>query len=182
MLTADTFKDYSLTVFLSGWARFALLEEKFSSLEEKARKDFPADKIKFKRFLDVRYKRQSHEITVPYGTNFVSSFHRAHKRMNGYNKPKSEVEIITLRIRAIAKKRELQIPYLENEKIKIKSSREKIIFGGNNIVVKVFNRKDFYSGFKFLGPAIILEDTSTILIFPKYKCSVDEWGNIIAVL
>jgi len=183
MLTADMFKDYSLTVFLSEEeAGLGVLEEGFSLLQEKARKDFPTEKIKFKRFLDVRYKRQSHEITVPYSKNFVSSFHRAHKRMNGYNKPKSEVEVITLRIRAIAKKRELEIPYLQNEKIKIKSSREKIILGGKNIAVKVFNRKDFYSGFKFSGPAIILEDTSTILIFPKYKCRVDEWGNIIAVV
>ncbi len=183
MLTADMFKDYSITVFLNEQeAGPGVLEEGFSLLQDKARKDFPAERIKFKRFIDVRYKRQSHEITVPYGKNFVSSFHQAHKRMNGYNKPKSEVEVVTLRIRAIAKKRELQIPNLQNEKIKIKPSREKIVFGGSNIVVKVFNRKEFYWGFKFSGPAMILEDTSTILIPPRCKCHVDQWGNIIALV
>jgi len=183
MLTADTFKDYSITVFLNGQeAGFGILEEGFSSLEEKARKDFPADKIKFKRFLDVRYKRQSHEITVPYGKNFASSFHKAHKRMNGYNKPKSEIEVITLRVRAIGKKRELEIPYLQNEKIKIKPLKDRIVLGGKNINVSVFNRKYFYSGFEFAGPALILEDTSTILIPHGYRCRVDKWGNIIAVV
>ncbi|MCZ6638965.1 MAG: hydantoinase/oxoprolinase family protein, partial [Candidatus Dadabacteria bacterium] len=182
MLTADMFKDYSITVFLNEEeAGFGVLEKGFSSLEEKARKDLPTDKIKFKRFLDVRYKRQSHEITVPYGKNFVSSFHKAHKRMNGYNKPKSEVEVVTLRIRAIAKKRELEIPYLQNEKIKIKPSKERIVFGGKSVIVSVFNRRDFYSGFEFAGPALILEDTSTTLIPRGYRCRVDEWGNIIAV-
>jgi len=183
MLTADMFKDYSLTVFLNEEeARLPLLEEGFSSLQDKARKDFPSDKLKIKRFLDVRYKRQSHEITVPYGKNFVTAFHQAHKRMNGYNKPKSEVEVITLRIRAISRNRELEIPYLQNKKIKIKPSKEKIVFGGKNIFVKVFNREEFYSGFKFSGPALILEDTSTLLISPGYKCRVDRWGNIIAVV
>jgi len=181
MLTADMFKDYSITVFLNEEeARFGVLEEGFFSLEDKARKDFPTEKIKFKRFLDVRYKRQSHEITVPYGKNFVSAFHQAHKRMYGYKKPVSEVEIITLRIRAIAKKRELEIPYLQNEKIKIKPSKERIIFGGKSVIVSVFNRRDFYSGFAFAGPALILEDTSTILIPHGYRCRVDEWGDIIA--
>ena len=181
MLTADMFKDYSITVFLNEEeAGFGVLEKGFSSLEEKASKDLPADKIKFKRFLDVRYKRQSHEITVPYGKNFVSSFHKAHKRMNGYNKPKSEVEVVTLRIRAIAKKRELEIPYLQNEKIKIKPSKERIVFGGKSVIVSVFNRRDFYSGFEFAGPALILEDTSTTLIPRGYRCHVDKWGNIIA--
>ena len=183
MLTADMFKDYSITVFLDEKeASFTVLEEGFSGLEEKAWKDFPSDKIKFKRFLDMCYKRQSHEITVPYGKNFMRAFHQAHKRMYGYMKPESEVEVVTLRIRAIAKKRELEIPYLKNERIKINPSKEKIVFGGKNINVRVFDRSIFYSGFEFRGPSLILEDTSTALIPPGYKCHVDKWGNIIALL
>lgn len=183
MLTADTFKDYSITVFLNQEeAKPAVLEEAFSLLEVKAHKDFPTHNIKFKRFLDVRYKRQSHEITVPFTKNFISAFHREHKKMYGYNKTKSEVEIITLRLRAIAKKRELEIPLLSNDRTKIKTSKETIIFGGKNIKLLAYSRKDFYSGYKFEGPALVLEDTSTILIPPGYKCHVDDWGNIITVL
>ncbi len=183
MLTADTFKDYSITVFLKQEeARSTALEEAFSSLEVKAHKDFPTHKIKFKRFLDVRYKRQSHEITVPYTKNFISTFHREHKKMYGYNKTKSEVEVITLRLRAIAKKRELEIPRLNNDRTKIKTSKDTIIFGGKNINLLAYSRKDFYSGYKFKGPALVLEDTSTILIPPGYKCHVDDWGNIISIL
>ena len=183
MLTADTFKDFSLTIFLSqAEAESKVLDEAFSSLEVRAHKDFPTHKIKFKRFLDVRYKRQSHEITVAYNKNFISTFHKEHKKMYGYSKTKSEVEIITLRLRAIAKKRELEIPYIQNNRININSSKEKIVFGGKNISVKVFYRKYFYSGYKFEGPALVLEETSTILIPPSYKCHVDDWGNIISVL
>lgn len=183
MLTADTFKDYSLTVFLNQEeAKSTILDEVFSSLEVKAYKDFATHKIKFNRFLDIRYKRQSHEITVPYSKNFIRTFHSEHKKMYGYNKAKSEVDVITLRLRAIAKKRELEIPHIQNDRIKIKTSKEKIIFGGESINVKAYSRKEFYSGYKFKGPALVLEDTSTILIPPGYKCHIDDWGNIISVL
>lgn len=181
MLTADMFKDYSLTVFLNqDEAKHLVLEEAYSSLEYKASDDFRANKIKFKRFLDVRYKRQSHEITVPYSKNFISTFHREHKKRYGYSKTKSEVEVITLRLRAFTKKQDLDIPYLQNKKTNIKSFKEKIVFGGEKINAKVFERNHFYSGYAFEGPSIILEDSSTILIPPGYKCTVDKWGNIIS--
>ncbi len=183
MLTADTFKDYSLTVFLNQReATLGELEKRFSSLKDKAQIEFPSNKLTYKLFLDLRYKRQSHEITVPYGKNFITAFHRSHKKRYGYSKPKGEIEVITLRLRSIAKKRELEIPYIQNEKTKVKPCREKIVFGGKSINLNSYDRKYFYSGYRFKGPALVLEDTSTILIPPGYKCHVDDWGNIIAVL
>lgn len=183
MLTADMFKDYGITVFLSQKeATTQTIDEAYSSLEAKAYNDFPNHKLKFKKFLDIRYKRQSHEITVPYSKNFVSAFHKEHKRMYGYQKAKSEVEIITLRLRAIAKKRDLSIPYLQNIKNKVKPIKEKIILNKKTIDINIYDRSEFYTGFKFKGPALVLEDTSTIFITPKFKCNVDEWGNIIAVV
>lgn len=181
MLTADMFKDYSLTVFLDQEeTNQQVLEDAYSLLEQKASEDFELNKIKFKRFLDIRYKRQSHEITVPYGKNFISAFHREHKKRYGYSKTSSEVEVITLRLRAITKKQNLNIPYAQNKTNSIRSLKEKIVFSGKNINAKVFERKFFYSGYKFEGPSIILEDSSTIFIPPGYKCTVDKWGNIIS--
>ena len=181
MLTADMFKDYSLTVFLNQKeATIKELEKRFASLKENAEMEFSSKSLTYKLFLDLRYKRQSHEITVPYGKNFVASFHRAHKKRYGYSKPKNEVEIITLRLRAIAMKRELEIPQIQSKKIKIKPKKGKIIYDGKKINVEEYNRKHFYSDFKFKGPALVLEKTSTILIPPGYRCHVDNWGNIIA--
>jgi N-methylhydantoinase A/oxoprolinase/acetone carboxylase beta subunit len=41
-------------------------------------------------------------------------------------------------------------------------------------------RQDFYPGFRFPGPAIVFEETSTLYVAPGFKCEVDEFGNIIA--
>ena len=105
---------------------------------------------------------------------------REHKKLFGYNKPRSEVEVITIRLRAVAQKIDLEIPLLRTKKKAVKFKKEKTIFNGKSIVLKTFNRSEFYSGYKFKGPAIVLEDTSTIFITPGFKCLVDGWGNIVA--
>ncbi|MEW6145494.1 MAG: hydantoinase/oxoprolinase family protein [Thermodesulfobacteriota bacterium] len=180
MLMADTFKDYGLTVFLSARAAVAGIDKGFRQLEEKAAADFPGSKIKFERFLDARYRRQAHEITIPYGKDFAGEFHRAHKMMYGYMKPGSEVEVVTLRVRAVARRSSLNLPLLEKSKSSVRSVKRNIVLGGKYVRVNAFERGDFYPGFKFPGPALVFEDTSTLLVTPGYGCEVDGWGNIIA--
>ncbi|MEM7008801.1 MAG: hydantoinase/oxoprolinase family protein, partial [Thermodesulfobacteriota bacterium] len=183
MLTADSFKDYSLTVFLNqNEATLKKLEHGYSALKQKAQADFPTQTLSYKLFLDLRYKRQSHEITVPYNKNFTAAFHKEHKKMYGYSKPKSEIEVITLRLRAISKSRKLNIPNLKSEKRKISPRKIKIIYDGKKLTVNEYMRDKLYSGYKFRGPSLLIEDTSTTFIPPEYKCRVDEWGNIVATL
>ncbi len=181
MLMADMFKDYGLTLFLGGKdAEVPLLEKNFRALEEKSKADFGGSRMKFERFLDVRYKRQAHEIMIPYSRDFVSEFHLTHKKMYGYMKPESEVEVVTLRLRALAEKKNLDLPMLEKRKSAVTSIKEKIIYGGKELSVIAFERESFYPGFKFSGPALVFEDTSTLFIVPGYGCEVDAWGNIVA--
>jgi len=181
MLLADTFKDYSLTRFLGEKdANASTFEEIFRNLEQKAGADFPGSKIKFKRYLDVRYKRQSHEITIPYSKNYIRVFHRAHKKQFGYMKTGSETEVVTIRLRAVTAKKKLALPELGKKRGKVASTRREIIYSGREIGAKMYKRDEFYSGFKFSGPALVLEETSTLFITPGYKCEIDAWGNITA--
>lgn len=181
MIMADTFKDYGLTVFLSGKkADRARIEAGFRGLEKRAEPDFIGSDIKFERFLDARYRRQAHEITIPYGKDFVGEFHRAHVQAYGYKKPGSDVEVVTLRVRAIARRRSFKLLPLEKGKSRVGSVKHDVVFGGNGVGVAAFDRESFYPGFRFHGPALVLEDTSTIFITPGYRCEVDGWGSIIA--
>ncbi len=182
MLMADTFRDYSLTNFLSEKeATLPRLQAKFKTLEHKAQSDISGSKLKFERFLDIRYKRQSHEITIPFSKNFIRAFHKEHKKLFGYMKTKSETEVVTLRLRAVSKKKKLAQPELRAKKRKVSFIKNPLILGGKEISAKIYRRDEFYPGFKFRGPAIVLEQTSTLLITPEYKCEVDKWGNIGAV-
>jgi N-methylhydantoinase A len=181
MLMADSFKDYSVTTFLTGsGVTLATIQMGFRTLEEKARQDFSGEKIKFKCLLDVRYKRQSHEITIPYSKNFVEVFHRTHKKMYGYTKRESDVEIVTLRIRAMVPKVKLRLPRLNKVKRDVKSLSKKLFFHNKKIKINSYRRDDFFPGFTFSAPAIVLENTSTLFIPPDFRCRVDDWGNILA--
>ncbi len=181
MLMADSFKDYSLTTFLSGKkADINTLERGFRVLEDKARREFPKERIEFERFLDARYRRQSHEITIPYGKNFVRTFHQSHKKLYGYLKPEGEIEVVTLRVRAIMKKEKLSLPRLTVAHQKVESKKEDLFFDNKLIRTNSYRRENFFTGFKFSGPALILENTSTLFIPPGFRCEVDEWGSIVA--
>jgi N-methylhydantoinase A len=181
MLMADSFKDYSLTTFLSGEkAALSAIENGFRILEGKARREFPGERSEFERFLDARYRRQSHEITIPYEKDFVQTFHQAHKKLYGYMKPDGGVEIVTLRARAIIKKEKFSLPKLARACQKVESKKEELFFDNRRIQVSSYRREDFFTGFRFSGPALVLENTSTLFIPPDFKCEVDDWGSIVA--
>jgi len=167
MLMADTFKDYGLTVFLSGEKKdLRVIGEKFRELEEKAESDFSGSGIRFERFIDARYRRQAHEITIPFTEDFVKRFHIAHKKMYGYMKPGGDVEVVTLRVRAVVRKVKLELPLLGKSKSSVRAVKKNVVLGGKEIGVPAFERDEFYPGFKFKGPALVFEDTSTLLIMP----------------
>jgi N-methylhydantoinase A len=181
MLMADSFKDYSLTTFLAGArANSRIIKEGFRILEQRAHKDLPGENVELKCFLDVRYKRQSHEITIPYSKNFVDDFHNAHKKMYGYMKKESDVDVVTLRMRAVVQRVEFDLPLLDRPKQNVRSVSERLVFSKKEIRIRSYKRNDFFPGFGFSGPAIILENTSTLFIPPGFRCEVDEWGNILA--
>ncbi len=180
MLMADRFKDYSVTTFLTGRRTNSTSVRKcYRILEERIRGDFHSEKIKLDYFMDVRYKRQSHEITIPYSDNFIEVFHRTHKKMYGYDKREAELEIVTLRIRATAPRKKLTLATLNKAKREVRSQKEKLFFQNKEILVKSYRREDFYAGFIFSGPALILESTATLFVPPDFRCEVDDWGNIL---
>ncbi len=56
--------------------------------------------------VDVRYRGQSHEVTVPYraGEGWAAlgaRFHRAHRRRNGFSRPDDPIEAVTVRAEAV---------------------------------------------------------------------------------
>jgi N-methylhydantoinase A len=182
MLMADYFKDYSQTCFVTGGVSGAMekLVAVFTRLEEEAAREFPSQRIRFERFLDARYKRQSHEISIPFSRSYVSDFHKAHERHYGYSKPESEVEVVTVRIRAVIEKEKVSLPRLKNSVRQVSRMPIGLSYNGTEISASCYRREEFYEGYRFSGPALVLEKTSTLFIPPGFNCLVDEFGNIFA--
>ncbi len=181
MLMADSFKDFSKTVFIKSDSHsLAKIGKQLKLLERKALNEFPKRKLLFKYFLDVRYRRQSHELTIPFSKDFENVFHRTHKKNFGYMKKNDEIDIVTVRLRVIEVKNKLKIARLKNKKKSIDTMVGTVFYNGKRINIKIYKRDDLYEGLRFDGPSLILENTSTIFIPPDFKCGVEQFGNIIS--
>ena len=97
MLTADCVRDYSMSVGDQGAdSAFAALE--IAAAEEMAEDGFAEARLE--RSIDMRYRGQSYEITVPWERR--GSFPEEHQRLYGYRHEGREIEAVTARVKAVA--------------------------------------------------------------------------------
>lgn len=189
MLMADVIKDYSFTVMRNQHnATAEELSELFSDLEKKGVEDLfnegiSAANVRLERYLDMRYEGQSHEIIVPFAAQYVEDFHVLHEKTYGYRNQDKTVEIVNLRLRALG------IPdkprFKKAEKIQEQPAEEafigeyEVVFDQKATKTQAISRDRLVSGNKIVGPAILLEYSSTIVIPPFAEASVDAYGNVI---
>jgi len=189
MLMADIIKDYSFTVMRNQLnATKEELSRFFNDLEQKGTQDLldegiPEKSLVLERSLDMRYEGQSYEIIVPFCDDYIEDFHRNHEKTYGYRNNDKIVEIVNIRLRArgIPDKPRFQ----KVEKVEEQPSDEaflgeqKVVFDQKVTKTQILVRDKLLSGNTIEGPAIVIEYSSTIVIPPFAKASVDEYGNMI---
>jgi len=192
MLLADVVKDHVSTVMLKEEeAKPEILEKLFSIMEEKILSEmeeegFAPEHVLVERFLDVRYKGQSFEITIPFNDDFKESFEREHERLYGYAHKGREVEVVNLRVKATGIKEKPPVKEFKERgdrypKEAIIGERE-VIFEGKPQTFKVVNRDRLVYGNVIDFPAVVVEYSSTTLIPPYATAEVDKYGNLIITL
>lgn len=107
MLVADNVRDYSLSIGRDG------TEGAFGSLERRAAAEAAEDgaaEIRLERSVDLRYRGQSYEITLPWAER--GAFEQEHERLYGWRHEGREVEAVTARVRSVgvSEKLDLQAP------------------------------------------------------------------------
>lgn len=188
MLLADLVKDYSHTVLLSeSEASLETLATCFAPLEERGRQEMAREGVEpsaitVTRFLDVRYRGQSYELTVPYTPNFVLDFHRFHEQRYGYENREREVEVVTLRVQVVGRvekprlvKQELEQPASDHARI----GEGEIVFSDVPYPSGIYDRRRLRPGNRVSGPALITEFSATTLVPPEFVCWVDAYENLI---
>jgi len=187
---ADIIKDYSLTIMIDeANASYSDIENRFEPLLKKAANDMKTegvneDSLNFEYYIDMRYKGQSHEITIPFNKNFVETFHEFHDRNFGYKNIKKSTEIVNIRLKAVGA---LKKPVIKKYELNGKNLAEDAIIAEKDVIfndvspvkTKIINRDNLKPGNIFSGPAIVVEYTSTIVIPPVWNAKVDEYENII---
>jgi N-methylhydantoinase A len=187
ILWSDVVKDYSRTVLwrVSREIPQAKLNQEFSALEQAAAQDFSADgwngTPRFSRTVDLRYRGQGYELNLPLTKSLLREFEAEHQRRYGYTHAKREIEIVTLRLRAILKssRRNAAVTAVPGKVGRRSASETRVVFGGGRVKTQIYAREELGTRKTFRGPAIVTEYSATTVVPPGKKFRIDDVGNLI---
>ena len=207
ILASDVVKDYSRTVLwrVSVEIPHARLNQEFAELETRAAEIFEQEgwpgKARYEKSVDVRYRGQGYELSIPLSKNLLKEFEREHQRRYGYTHRAREVELVTLRLRAVVKSPRLEITAAHAGKIDLRkiahmgtgtlarpgratlgsfsTPEVPVLFHGKNLKTKIYSRDNLHPDKKYSGPAIITEYSATTVVPPGKRFHLDRVSNLV---
>jgi N-methylhydantoinase A/oxoprolinase/acetone carboxylase beta subunit len=187
MLLADVSKDYSLTI-LKPTAQITEdeLHLQFKPLIDRAISDiqsegFTKNDIVIERALDMRYKGQAYEITVPFTSGYEVEFNRQHQQLYGYSDPLRGTEIVHLRVKSIGRTHKPTLPSAaaNPRELPTPSSVRATRFARKPVPTPIYHRELLVAGMQGQGPALIVSGQSTTIIPPHFDLAIDGVGTLI---
>ena len=141
--------------------------------------------------LDMRYRGQSYELTVPLALPptaakleaAVDAFHRSHAQRYGYAMPAETVEAVTLRIRSSIRGSQISLPprpLSGGDAAAARLGDRAVWFDTRGpVAAACYQRERLAPGNRVFGPALVLQYDSTVLLAPGWTASVDQSGNLL---
>ena len=182
ILHADLRREFSRTVMLPpGSPR---IQQVFRELESEAREVFRREGKRplLARSADLRYYGQGFELRIDWAADAVSRFHRLHARSYGYSDPSRPVEIVTLRVQAIARS-----PHPRPDRARLSGANADQAFIAPHRIFEegrwrrgaLYDRSLLRPGNRITGPAVIVELSATTFLPTGWKASVDHYSNLV---
>jgi N-methylhydantoinase A len=199
ILDADLRREFSRTVMLTPGS--PQIPEIFSAVETEARAAFADEGFKplLRRSADLRYQGQGYELRIDWSANAVSQFHRLHQQSYGYADPSRPVEVVTLRVQAIARSPKPRIRRAQSQGAPSVAqfhrgiggktarldphhallSQHRIFEEGRWRRAGLYDRAQLQPGCRIPGPAVIVELSATTYLPTGWTASVDAFNNLI---
>ena len=193
MAAADLVFEGSSALFLSTDGDTGpRLESAFEKLYRKLKGLIPSFKgrkpeFEVKRFVDVRYRGQSFEITLPYGSGWETKFHLHHRRLYGYDMPGTVLEITAIRCR-LKIKRNTGFHASLRDKIHAEPASSgrpgrleeaSVLFDRGEKRVPVISKKHLCDKDNIRGPLLMTDEFTTLLV-PQGWTIRQMSGHILA--
>lgn len=189
MLAANVVKDYTKTVMMDGNTPIGRISTVFEPLvnlgvSEVMEEGIAPEEIIVNRLLDVRYRGQSYELTMPFNfstANLAAEFHACHRQAYGYERPDAALEIVNMRVQVIGK---IIPPHLRSEplagiqSITPEPEIRKVFLAQNQDDVPVYRGESLHPGNIFSGPALVVRSDTTILVPIGGYVKVDNYENL----
>jgi 5-oxoprolinase (ATP-hydrolysing) len=209
MVLAPIVKDYVQTVMLDAHdVGTATLEAAFATLEAKAQADMQREtsspaigaeaiapnqligraKVSLLRSYDLRYLGQSYELTTPDAGNLtdtLTAFHALHEQHFGHSHAEQPVQIVAIRLKAVVNP---NLPELPAHPLDVASPEHALIrectmtFTSGEQSVRLYDHALLRHGNRVIGPALLVQSDSTILLAPGWEGVIDAWGNVEAYM
>ncbi|WP_408011330.1 hydantoinase/oxoprolinase family protein [Pseudalkalibacillus sp. A8] len=142
------------------------------------------DQISFQRTADIRYLGQEYTVNVTNNSAELSelsnNFHQAHLDIYGHHNPKGVTEIVNLRVTALGELEKIDFAAVveEVDRKAEPQSTKNVVWNTKEQLTSIYSTKNLTYGNYFIGPAIIEDKNSTIVIPLKFHIKIDEYQNI----
>jgi N-methylhydantoinase A len=131
--------------------------------------------------VDMRYKGQSHELTVPFHVcsgPTEENLHRAHRNAYGHAMEGERVEVVNVRLKLRVDGPDLRLEPGKETGGGFPQGSRRVLFEDGWHDAMTVRRVDLVPGCGGSGPAIIEGEGETIVVHPGQTWRVDGWGNV----
>jgi N-methylhydantoinase A len=151
-------------------------------LGEQARAALGDEEAPLHATYELRYQGQAFELAVPAGlepkvSELRDAFDSRHQERYGYSDEDETLELVTVRVSAIAPAPDVSMTPGDNEPAPERTSRRAIIAGAEHDVEVIRGAPE--PGQELQGPAIIELAETTVLVPGGWEGSVHESGTIV---
>ncbi len=185
MVFAAPLLDRSQSLFLQGeQLQPATITTVINQLKEQLSQEMASLKldgeIEFSAFVDLRYQGQSHEIEVGFSADFCKDFHDAHKFAFGYCLPEKELECVAVRCCVQLQRPLSPLPFspIPTSPLQVGDTVE-VVWEDGIQEIPLYYRPDLHDGYQGIGPCLIVDDYTTILVTSYFAFQVDNLSNIL---
>ncbi|MEE8140073.1 MAG: hydantoinase/oxoprolinase family protein, partial [Alphaproteobacteria bacterium] len=169
---------------------------RLKTLADRARAELRAEgfrprEIALEYAIDMRYAGQGYELTVPLASGRITkkslagirnTFDQTHHTLFGHSGPEEPVEVVTYRVTGIGKLPEVRMPAFRRKGVRLKSAyrgKRRARFDGATCEAAVYQRERLDVGHRILGPAVVEQLDSTLVVHPGQVARVDRFKNIL---
>ncbi len=204
LLAAPLAFDFVRTaVFPLDGVDWAIVDPLLSSMERSGKRlleraGLSAQMVAVERSIDMRLVGQAHEITVEIPGNcpkrgdeasLEAAFERTYSSLFGRQPPSVAIEAVNWRVRVLGPRPEFPIKSLsrtDDDAVSapaVKGHREAYFpETGGFTVTSVYDRYALAPGMTLIGPALVEERESTVVLGPGGGAQIDEYRNLVMEL
>ncbi len=142
----------------------------------------------FRHGADMRYVGQSYEIEVPVDPEWLrtgaalrvlEAFHRAHGRVFGHADPRAPVEVVNVRVQLRGLRPRVPLAEVGAGTGVAPIGERRLWLDGAPVRARVYDRATLGRGDRVVGPAIVEQPDTTVLVPSADVADVDRFGNLL---